>query len=322
MHTDDSAPYISGEEEDLSLADTAAAGPYKGLIEGLSLAETSPALDDDQEAELASIREELADSLMLTLGQEVTFRVLQLTALKMKDLLPAITRGGAVGIIATASKDPSLQCVHCNDKATASFLECILGGSPNDATVLERELNELERLFLDPVVRTCGRVAFAPGEAGGEATGPLELDLLPVSRFRQIAESAESACCLELEIRVGNSAPGSILFISALERESRIARLLRRREDKPALPVASPMRGRRMQKLGRVSVNLDVRLEGNFIQFSDLVRLKVGDVIVLESPLHQPLSATINETAVFSGDVESTGSRRTFKVARVELGAQ
>jgi flagellar motor switch protein FliM len=320
LHTDESAPYISGAEDEV-LVDEAEVAPYKGLLDGVLLAVQPPALDEVQKSELESMREELADSLMLALGQEVSLRVLHLTPVSMKDLLPAITRGGTLGIIASPPKDPSLRCIHCNDTATASFLECILGGSPNDATVLERELNELERLFLDPLVRNCGRVAFSPRELSGETAHPMEVDLLPVARFRQIAESAETAYCLEFEVRIGSSAPGSILYISAFEQESPIARLLYQRGEKPARAVASPARGRRLHKLGRVSLNIDIRLEGNSIQFSDLVRLKTGDVIVLESPLHQPLSATINETLVFTGEVESSGSRRTFKVGRVELGA-
>lgn len=319
MQTDDSAPYISGAEDEIPV-DEVEVPAYRGLIGGVLLSEQSPALDELQESELESMREELADSLMLALGQEVFLRVLHLVPVNMKDLLPVITRGGAVGIIASAANDPGLRCIHWNDIATATLLECILGGSPNEATVLERELNELERLFLDPVIRNCGRVAFTRRESDVEAASTVEVDLLPVARFRQLAEVAPTAYCLEFEIRIGNGASGSILFISALEQESSIAQLSRR-EERPTRAVASPARGRRMQKLGRVSLNLDIRLEGNSIQFSDLVRLKVGDVIVLESPLNQPLSATINETSVFSGEVESHGSRRTFKVSRVELNA-
>jgi flagellar motor switch protein FliM len=81
-------------------------------------------------------------------------------------------------------------------------------------------------------------------------------------------------------------------------------------------PAESKLRDQvHMSKLlGNVGLNMEARLDGLTITARDLLSLKVDDVLVLDAPVEQKITALLNGEPKFLGDVGVTGAKLGFRV--------
>ena len=66
--------------------------------------------------------------------------------------------------------------------------------------------------------------------------------------------------------------------------------------------------------LGNVGLNLEARLDGLTIKTRDLLSLQVGDVLALDAPIEQKITASLNGEPKFLGDVGIAGTKLGFRV--------
>ena len=271
-------------------------------------------------AEIESTRQALADQLMLSLSQEVYLRLLEIGTVSTLDLLAVTARGGALGVVTNGAGQHLHEGVYFNDSATGALLECVLWGSPAQAKPTERELNELERQFLDPVVRTSARAMRETADAGSD--GEFGVEMMTGPRLRSLIDSESRFAVMEYEIRISGSAPGSLLLFASCASASLVGRIGRPQTPTTPKVPSRTVPDRRREVLGQIAVDVAVTLEGNRIRLSDLISLQLGDVIALESPLTQQLVGTANGAALFSGTVSEHKGQRFYKIdSRLSLPA-
>ncbi len=323
MNTDCPLPQNPGEEQEESSNAADSTPEYHGLFIELLGREGRPrleSLDKFVAAEIESMRQALADQLMLTLSQEVHLRLLDAGTVKTLDLLTISARGGTLGILTDAAGQPRFEGVYLNTSATGALLECVLWGAPAKAKPTERDLNELERQFLEPFVRTAARVVRETADAA--SSDEFGLEMLTGPKFRPIVETVGSFAMMEFEIQIAGSPPGSLLFFASCGSASLVGRMGRPQAAATVKTASRAVPNRRRELLGQMTVDVAVTLEGNRIRFSDLISLQVGDVIALESPLTQPLVGNANGAAVFAGTVSAHKGQRHYKIdSRLALHA-
>lgn len=192
------------------------------------------------------------------------------------------------------------------------FVEILLGGDGKVATEIQRKATEIEKNLMRNLLRITLQdlgevwknvtdIRFAVQSLADE---PQELNIF---------SPGEAVVAIGIEVSVGSTV-GMInfalpsLFIKRLrhmfERLRRVQPAESKRRDQAHMA----------KLLGNVGLNLEARLDGLTIKTRDLLSLQVGDVLALDAPIEQKITASLNGEPKFLGDVGIAGTKLGFRV--------
>jgi flagellar motor switch protein FliM len=289
---------------------------YESLLAGKQLESDCPIKDAQWRSQMENSREPLEEVLAFALNCDVTLSVAAYGSMQWQELVGMMKSGGIAGVGRTGDGKCG-SAVWFGPLAAGVVLETALGGSAKNAFPLSRDIRELERDFVWDLLQKAWKIVL-PAETRSEGIGTAgpSFEILPVAEIEQAVKPDSAAHCAEFKISFGEGAEGNLLVMASSDS-------LNASSGKPVdayrgnRPWSREARNRRLERLGALTVDLEVKLEGNSIAFSDLVNLQVGDVIGLESDLDQALSATLNSVNTFEGRIVSSGARKSFQIDRV-----
>lgn len=308
---------LSELEDGLAPAGSAATERiYESLLAGKQLESDCPIKDAQWRSQMENSREPLEEVLAFALNCDVTLSVAAYGSLQWQELVGMMKSGGIAGVGRTGDGKCG-SAVWFGPLAAGVVLETALGGSAKNAFPLSRDIRELERDFVWDLLQKAWKIVL-PAETRSESIGTAgpSFEILPVAEIEVAVKPDSTAHCAEFKISFGGGAEGTLLVMASSDS-------LNASSGKPVdtyrgnRPWSREARNRRLERLGALTVDLEVKLEGNSIAFSDLVNLQVGDVIGLESDLDQALSATLNSVNTFEGRIVSSGARKSFQIDRV-----
>jgi flagellar motor switch protein FliM len=190
-------------------------------------------------------------------------------------------------------------------------LEILLGGTGKSTAAVERDITEIERSILNPILR----ILVQELKSVWQPLTPVEFALEEDAAARQIVSS--TAPNLELlavafEARIGD-APG-VLHLGIPSRVIRAAVVQSGfiSQQDPAPPDAAKM----LRLIERAQLNAEIRLNGPRMLFEDLLNIEPGDVLTFDHPLGREVDLELNGTTRFKGHVVAAGNRRGFQVKR------
>lgn len=195
-----------------------------------------------------------------------------------------------------------------------TFVELLLGGDGKAAASLQRKATEIEKNLMRNLLRI---VLQDLGEAWKSVT-EIRFAVQSLADEPQgvnIFSPGEAVVAIGIEVGVG-STTGMINFALPsifIKRLRQMFDRLRRVE-----PAETKCRDRlHMAKLlGKVELSLQAQLDGLTIATSTLLRLEAGDVLMLDAPLDQKITALLNNEPKFLGEVGIAGAKLGFKVER------
>ncbi len=199
-----------------------------------------------------------------------------------------------------------------NPALVFTFVEMLLGGDGKAAVNLHRKATEIEKNLMRNLLRI---ILQDLGEAWKSVTDIrfAVQSLADEPQGLNIFSQSEAVVAIGIEVGVG-STTGMInfalpsIFIKRLrhmfERLRRVQPAESKRRDQAHMA----------ELLARVGLNLEARLEGVTISTRNLLNLEVGDVLVLDAPLDQKITALLNGEPKFWGEVGIAGTKLGFKV--------
>lgn len=195
-----------------------------------------------------------------------------------------------------------------------AFLEVILGGKPSDPGAY-RSLTDVEIALLADVADLIRR----DWESTWQTYVPIHLTLdIHETPTRQKLETIfASEMLLVVAIRVTIDEVSGELhlilparWVSDLKRAEENSRKAGRQRIAPA--EQSSIAGHLMNCL----VSVQARLDAGQGRFSELLRLKAGDVLTLDARLDQPVTGLVNDVPKFHGEIVEIGSKRGLLIGK------
>jgi len=207
---------------------------------------------------------------------------------------------------------PDQLILHLESGTALTMLEMLLGGSAQ-ANAARRPLTEIEWSLLEEVIRVMVR---ALGEAW-RVFHPVEFEVETLGSdpaFLNLPEIGQPLAKLLFGVQWGEENGGFELALPQsffdLPADSPPSQELTN------LPVQADL-DRNFTLLEDASVKLEVTLEGPTMAFEELLRLKTGQVVTFDYPIHKPLRATVNGAAAMTGHIVSALEKRAFQIERL-----
>jgi flagellar motor switch protein FliM len=190
------------------------------------------------------------------------------------------------------------------------LLEILLGGAGKPTALMDRQLTDIEKSLLEPLIRIVLqelRSAWQPliaFEFALESTDPSRPACSPLSRNEPLL-----AATVDLRLPEANGA----LYLAL---PSRAIRQLLPACEPPKVAGRIDDRSKILSVIGRAEVDLSVSLQGPRMLFRDLLQIEAGDVIAFDYPLGRELDLELNGISKFKGHVVARGSKRAFQIKR------
>lgn len=258
-----------------------------------------------------SFARSLASSLSAYLRAYVVVNLVsveQLSFTEFQQVLPSPT------VVATIDASPfdSNCLLELNPTMIFPMLEMLLGGSVNTLTKVEREVTEIEQSILESIFKLMLRdlkeawkgIAAIDFQIEGYETEP---------QLMQILAPNEAIVAVSIEIRLGevsgmmNIGIPSII-IKMLSHKFAEQWTIRKTE------TTEEDTRRVYDRVRNATVEMDTRLRGTNMMMSDLLRLKVGDVLTFDYPATKPVSVELNGKLKHTGHIVISNRKRSIKV--------
>lgn len=259
-----------------------------------------------------SFARSLASSLSAYLRAYVVVNLVsveQLSFTEFQQVLPSPT------VVATIDASPfdSNCLLELNPTMIFPMLEMLLGGSVNSLTKVEREVTEIEQSILESIFKLMLRdlkeawkgIAAIDFQIAGYETEP---------QLMQILAPNEAIVAVSIEIRLGevsgmmNIGIPSII-IKMLSHKFAEQWTIRKTE------TTEEDTRRVYDRVRNATVEMDTRLRGTNMMMSDLLRLKVGDVLTFDYPATKPVSVELNGRLKHTGHIVISNRKRSIKIA-------
>jgi flagellar motor switch protein FliM len=200
-----------------------------------------------------------------------------------------------------------------NSSLIFPILEMLLGGNGKASISIQRELTEIEQSLLDGLFRI---ILHDLKESWSSVTQiDFAIDSLETEpQFLQILAPSEAVVAIAIEIRIGES-----IGMMNLALPSIIIKMMRQKFDQQWSVRKSEStdfeQGRILDLIRNSEIDLDVRLEGSNLAMKDLMGLEEGDVLVLDSVIHDPLFCLLNGVAKFKGYISAGDHKLCFRIS-------
>jgi flagellar motor switch protein FliM len=191
-------------------------------------------------------------------------------------------------------------------------LEMLLGGDGKNATVVQREITEIEQNLLDGLFRV---VLHDLTEAWkGVTTIDFKIEAMEKEpQLLQIVAPNEAVVAVGVEIRTGDSTGMMNMAMPAI-----IIKMMRQKfEQQWSVRKAESTeieQERMLRFLKEAAVELDGRLEGAVFSVEEFLSLEDGDLLTFDHPLERPLDFNVNGKLKFKGQLVRMGGKKAFRV--------
>jgi flagellar motor switch protein FliM len=204
-----------------------------------------------------------------------------------------------------------------NPSLVFPILEMLLGGSGKVATVITREITEIEQSILEGLLRivlqdlrTCWHAVTALDfSIESHETEP---------QLLQILAPNEAVVAISVEVRIGETAGMMNLGIPSI-----IIKMLRQKFDQQwsvrKTQATQDEHARVLRLIRPANVHLDARLRGPTVSVSMLLNLVAGDILAFDYPVDRLLDVMVNGKLKYRGEVITTGRKRAFEVQQLVM---
>lgn len=202
--------------------------------------------------------------------------------------------------------------VEINHALIAPILDHVLGGNGKIDSELDRELTDIEKGMLEGFFRIVPHdltEAWRPIASIGFAFDSVETEPLLSNRISR----NEAVVVIAMELRIGDKTGKVNLAIPSIT-----LKMLRHKFDQQSTTkrtVSPEIETAIKQKLAEgLQLDVDCALVGSRIRLSDLLNLKVGDLVDLGIEFDGRGSLLVNGVPKFHGEVIAEGSRQALVI--------
>ncbi len=253
----------------------------------------------------------LASSLSAYLRAYVVVNLVsveQLSFTEFQQVLPSPT------VVATIRAKPfdSNCLLELNPAMIFPMLQILLGGSQTTLTKVDREVTEIEQAILESIFKLMLRdlkeawkgIASIDFAIDGYETEP---------QLMQILAPNEAIVAVSIEIRIGEVSGMMNIGIPSII----IKMLSHKFAEQWTIRKTQPTEEEMMRVYDRVrnsKVELDARMRGPNIAMTDLLSLKVGDVLTFDYPASKPLAVELNGKYKHDCQIVVSNKKRSAKI--------
>ncbi len=272
--------------------------------------------EEEWRSKMAGACGALEELLSFGLGGDIAVKMGESGTVRWGEVLERRGSGGVTGY-RTEAANGGFSAIWFEPVAAGLLLECLLGGSVQKAVPISRDVSELECQFLQDLIFKTGHVLFPPPAVGNDKGTPdASFGIIPNRQLEQSMGPEGRTSFAKFQITFADGICSAFLAMAPFESAYFSA------SDAVASHTVTgsasrAARKRRLEKLGGVMLDFEVKLEGNSIALADIARLQVGDVIALESALSAPLTGSLNSACAFEGSVVPSGPRKVFRIERI-----
>ena len=193
-----------------------------------------------------------------------------------------------------------------------TFVEMLLGGDGKAGANLRRKATEIEKNLMRNLLRI---ILQDLGDAWKSVTDIrfTVQSLADEPQGLNIFSPGEAVVAIGIEVGVG-STTGMINFALPSIFVKRLRHMFERLRRVQAAESKRRDQMHMAKLLGNVALTLEARLDGMTISTRNLLNLEVGDVLSLEAPLEQKITALLNGEPKFLGEVGIAGNKLGFKM--------
>jgi len=193
-----------------------------------------------------------------------------------------------------------------------TFVEVLLGGDGKEAVKLQRKATEIEKNLMRNLLRIVLQDLAEAWKSVTDIRFAVQ-SLADEPQGLNIFSPGEAVVAIGIEVGVGCTT-GMINFALPSIFIKRLRHMFERlRRVQPAESKRS-VQAHMAELLARVGLNLEARLDGLTVSTRNLLSMEVGDVLVLDAPLDQKITALLNGEPKFLGEVGIAGDKLGFKV--------
>jgi flagellar motor switch protein FliM len=253
----------------------------------------------------------LASSLSAYLRAYVVVNLVsveQLSFTEFQQILPSPT------VVATLRAKPfdSSCLMELNPTIIYPMLELLMGGSEVTPTKIEREISEIEQAILENAFKLMLRdlreawkgIALIDFAIDGYETEP---------QLMQLLSPNEAVVAISVEIRLGEVSGMMNIGIPSII----IKMLSHKFAEQWTIRKTQPTIEEQMAVYRRIRgsrIEVDARLRGPKLKLSELLRLKVGDVVAFDYPIGNKLSAELNGIHKYNCEIAVSNRKRTVRI--------
>jgi flagellar motor switch protein FliM len=258
----------------------------------------------------------LASSLSAYLRAYVAVNLISVEQISFREFTQGLPSPTSMTVLGMKPFDGNT-ILEINPSLVFPILEMLLGGSGKVATVLTREITEIEQSILEGLLRIILQDLRACWHAVTELDFSVESHGTE-PQLLQILAPNEAVLAISIEVRIGETAGMMNISIPAI-----IVKMLRQKFDQQwsvRKTQATENEHARMLKLIRpASIHLDARLQGPAVSVSMLLDLAAGDVLAFDYPVGKLLDVMVNGKLKYRGEVVATGRKRAFEVQQLVI---
>ena len=261
----------------------------------------------------------LTSSLSLTLRSFVSGNVISVEQLSFGEFTSRLASPTCIIYLSMLPYE-GFATVIVSHALVAPILDSVLGGNGKIDSELDRELTDIEKGMLEGFFRI---IPHDLTEAW-KPIAPINFAYDCVETEPQLSNRtvrSEAVVVITMELRIGDKLGPVHLAIPSIT-----LKMLRHKFDQQNTTrrAGSPETEAAIkQKVAEgMSVGVDCALIGSRIRLSDLLNLKVGDLIDLGMEFNQRGSLLVNGIPKFRGEVIAEGPKQAFIIESVEAHAQ
>lgn len=253
----------------------------------------------------------LASSLSAYLRNYVTVNLISVEQLSFREFttcLPSPT------CIATMRVTPfeGVALLEINPALAFPLIEVLLGGGKLKPAPVEREMTDIERQIFEGLLtlilqnlslawQSVARVEFS---IENHETEPALVHVLPPN---------EAIVMIATEIQIADTSGMMNIGVP-----SSIVKLLRQKFDQQWSPrratITDEEGGRMLERVRGAAIRVDARMEGSTVTFDDVLRLGVGDVLMLDSTAGDLATVLMNGLPKFRASLTVSGRRKAVLI--------
>ena len=192
------------------------------------------------------------------------------------------------------------------------ILEMLLGGSGKSALKMTREITEIEQSILEGLFR----IILNDLRQAWHAVATLDFTIESHEtepQLIQILAPNEAVVAISMEIRIGESSGMMNIGIPSI-----VVKMLRQKFDQQwsvrRTQSTEADQARVLRMIKPAKLDLDVRLQGPTLRFSELMKIQPNDVLAFDFKIDRPLDLLVNDRIKFQGQVAVNGNKKAFRV--------
>ena len=253
----------------------------------------------------------LASSLGAYLRAYITVSLVSVEQISFGEFLQYLPTPTAISSIGMRPLDGN-SVIELNPSLVFPMLDVLLGGRGTSGSQEVRELTEIERSIIEGVLRIVLhdlRETWAPVAEINFTIEATETQ----PQLMQILSANEAVVAIGFEITMGDirgmmnfGVPSILVKMMGQKFEQQWS--IRRRSGSQA--EQSRMRA----VVKQIPVSVEALMEGAKIRLTDLLELRVGDLISLDLPVQRPARIKVNGRGKFNGEIVAVGNTRGIQI--------